>query len=269
MVNGFMNQIDKFKPDLSDQKKFDKAVDAHQWNLLRNLSPKTTHEYFENQTTEKKFLARKTELSEKYDDYASHFKESAIGDDFAFRDALKSYAEQEGVKQPGGWMSKFFGTNVDKSKADTFNARAELSESIARETSGKLKSLENGSNEDLRQIDEQARIMIEMANDPNTLSPEEISGFKKWSISGWLSSAKKFLQTKAETASKDPKQAQSWLSRMGNRFRLSKLWNRGVCRSVTKKEDHALSLPNNTKDGKDKLENLSGVNSQHTGNATA
>jgi hypothetical protein len=266
MVNGFMNQIDKFKPDLSDQKKFDKAVDAHQWNLLRNLSPKTTHEYFESQTTEKSFLERKKALSEKYDAYASHFKESAIGDDFAFRDALKSYAEQEGVKQPGGWMSKFFGTNVDKSKADTFNARAELSESIARETSGKLNSLENGSNKDLRQIDEQARIMIEMANDPNTLSPEEISGFKKWRISGWLNRAKQFLQSKAKTARREGK-AQSWLSRMGNRCRLSKLWDRGVCRSVTKKEDHTLSLPNTANQGAALLTGLSKTNTTHTDNA--
>lgn len=270
MVNGFMDQINKFKPGLSDQKKFDKAVDAHQWNLLRNLSPKTTHEYFESQTTEKSFLERKKALSEKYDAYASHFEHSAIDDNFEFRDELKGYAIQNGIKQPGGWMSKFFGTNIEKSKANIFNDRAKLSESIAKETSAKLKNLKDGSNEDLQQIDEQSRIMIEMANDPNTLSPKEISSLKnKWSMSGWLNRAKKFLQSKAEAVSKNPEQAQSWLSRMGNRCRLSKLWDRGVCRSVTKKEDHTLSLPNNTKDGKVKLENLSGVNSQHTGNATA
>ena len=267
MVNGFMDQIDKFKPGLNDQEKFNKAVDAHQWNLLRNLSPKTTHEYFESQTTKKSFLERKKALSKKYDEYASHFEHSAIDDNFEFREDLKGHATQNGIKQPGGWMSKFFETNIDKSKAHTFNDRAKLSESIARETSAKLKSLENGSNEDLRQIDEQARIMIEMANDPNTF---EISEFKKtWTMRGWLSNAMQFLQSKAENTRNNPEQAKSWLSRMGNRCRLSKLWDRGVCRSVTKKEDHTLSLPNNTKDGKVKLENLSGVNSQHTGNATA
>ena len=85
-------------------------------------------------------------------------------------------------------------------------------------------------------------------------------------MSGWLNRAKQFLQTKVKTARSEGK-AQSWLSRMGNRCRLSKLWDRGVCRSVTKKEDHTLSLPHTAKDGAKVLTGLSKTNTTLTDNA--